>query len=115
MSDLIPPRRPDETRGWDIAKGIALTAALHVGGFLVILAISAIADSAGVQDSGFVMLMPLLFIGAVQVLYMLPAWMIARRKGRHGIALGLVIGAALTFLANSACFGTLFLGGLSLH
>lgn len=114
MSDLSPPRRPDETRGGQIAVGVALTAGLHVGVGLLLGIVTAGA-SLVVRDFEVVGLFWVLFIGVAQLLYMVPAWIVARRKGHLGIALGLLIGAALTFLANSACFGALFFGGFPIH
>ncbi|GBG10693.1 hypothetical protein PAT3040_05445 [Paenibacillus agaridevorans] len=43
------------------------------------------------------------FIGVVQLLYLLPAIIICRKRG--GIVQGLLIGAGVTFLLNAACFG----------
>jgi hypothetical protein len=40
----------------------------------------------------------LLFIGLSQLIYFVPAIVIASQKGRTGIAKGLIIGASLTFL-----------------
>jgi hypothetical protein len=48
--------------------------------------------------------------GVTQILYMLPAILIARRKGRFGIAKGLIILAALAFLLNASCFVALWSG-----
>ena len=48
-------------------------------------------------------------IGIVQVVYMIPAIIIAAVKNRGNIVLGLVIGLALTFLLNGVvCAGMLF-------
>jgi hypothetical protein len=48
--------------------------------------------------------------GITQVLYILPAILIARRRGRLGIAKGLIILAALAFLLNASCFVALWSG-----
>ena len=47
----------------------------------------------------------LMLIGVSQLLYIIPAIIIAKRRGRPGIARGLMIGASVTFLLNTACFG----------
>ncbi len=54
----------------------------------------------------------LVFIGIVQLLYVLPAVFILRRKDRTGMMQGVLIGAGLTFLLNAACFGLLMSGTL---
>jgi len=48
--------------------------------------------------------------GVTQIFYMLPAIFIARRRGRLGIAKGLIILAALAFLLNASCFVALWSG-----
>src|SRR5262249_34016370 len=48
--------------------------------------------------------------GITQIVYMLPAILIARRRGRFGIAKGLTILAALAFLLNASCFVALWSG-----
>ena len=44
-------------------------------------------------------------IGLTQLLYVIPAIIIASRKGRKGIVKGLIIMAGITFLLNAACWG----------
>ena len=48
--------------------------------------------------------------GVTQVLYMVPAILIARVSGRPRLANGLIIGAGLTFLLNAACWGLIQFG-----
>lgn len=50
------------------------------------------------------LMMALVFIGVSQLLYLIPAILIAKRKQRPGIVKGLIIGASVTFLLNAACF-----------
>lgn len=61
-------------------------------------------------------MMPLFFaalaIGITQLIYMVPAILYARRKGRPGIARGIIIVAALTALLNATCFGIFMSGGI---
>lgn len=56
--------------------------------------------------SGFV---ALLAIGLVQLAYVIPGVVIARKSTRPGIATGLIIGAALTFILNAGCYAVLFI------
>jgi hypothetical protein len=48
-----------------------------------------------------------LLIGVTQLVYMVPAILAALRRQRSALARGLIIGAALTFLLNAACWGAL--------
>jgi hypothetical protein len=47
----------------------------------------------------------LLLIGISQLVYMVPAIVIARRRGRADLVQGLAIGLAVTFLLNAGCWG----------
>jgi hypothetical protein len=62
------------------------------------------------KDIGVVFYMSPLAIGLTQLVYMIPAILIARAKGRPGLVKGLLIGAALTFLLNGLCFGVILFG-----
>ena len=48
------------------------------------------------------------FIGVSQLIYMIPAIVIAFAKGKKQLAKGLIIGAAVVFLLNAACTGMVF-------
>jgi Na+/proline symporter len=50
-------------------------------------------------------------VGLTQLLIVVPACLIANRKGRAGLMRGLIIGAAIVFLLNAACDGVMF-GGM---
>lgn len=52
---------------------------------------------------------PLRYVGLSQLFYMIPAVLIARRKGEAATLKGLIIGASITFLLNCACTGLAFL------
>jgi len=52
------------------------------------------------------------FISVVQIIYLIPAILIFRKKS--GIVQGLLIGAGITFLLNAACFGLVVSGNFSL-
>ena len=49
------------------------------------------------------------FIGITQLVYIVPAVLMARRRGRAGIATGLIWGAALIFLLNAAYWFLVYL------
>jgi hypothetical protein len=83
-----PPPRHD----W--ALGLGLLLLLHL------IQIPLAAASLGVS---------LIVLGLSQLVYVIPAVFIARRKGRPGIAKGLIIGAAITFLLNGTCTALFFL------
>ncbi|MCB9760500.1 MAG: hypothetical protein H6739_11730 [Alphaproteobacteria bacterium] len=51
------------------------------------------------------LLFPALFIGLIQVAWVLP-WVLHARKTRPGFAQGLIVGAVVTFLLNAGCWGT---------
>jgi hypothetical protein len=53
----------------------------------------------------------LLLVGATQLLYVLPLFLVARRRGLTRLAQGLAIGAGVTILLNAACWGTVLLSG----
>ena len=57
----------------------------------------------------------LIALGLTQLAYVIPAVIIARRKGRPGIAKGLIIGAALTFLLNGTCTIYFFSNPMNFH
>jgi hypothetical protein len=46
-----------------------------------------------------------LFLGATQLVYIIPAVVIARSKGQPRLGIGIIIGAALVFLLNATCWG----------
>src|SRR5262249_16853659 len=56
----------------------------------------------------------LIFMGVSQLLYIIPAIVIYRRKGRPGVVKGLIIAAAITFLLNATC-SALVLSNLNIH
>ncbi|RUT35515.1 hypothetical protein EJP77_00350 [Paenibacillus zeisoli] len=76
-----------QQHGKEVLKGVLLLALLHV----------------------IWVVFPLAFfgIGVAQLLYLIPAIVIALVKKRTGIAQGLILGGVITFLLNAACFGLL--------
>lgn len=49
--------------------------------------------------------------GVTQLIYMVPAILVARRRGNVGRAKGLIIAASLAFLLNGSCFVLFWIGG----
>jgi hypothetical protein len=58
--------------------------------------------------SAFSRLVMLVGIGIVQLLWMLPAWLIYRRRGQTETAKGILITAGVVFLLNASCWGLVF-------
>ncbi|GAA0137153.1 hypothetical protein YSY43_39940 [Paenibacillus sp. YSY-4.3] len=79
-----PPKR-DHTI--EVFKGIGILALLHL--LLIFVPMS------------------YFFIGIAQIVYLIPAAVVAFAKKRVGIGQGLLIGGAVTFLLNAACFGVI--------
>lgn len=86
-----PPEEQRDSVGWVLA-GIGLGLGLHLIQFLLFLVVPG----------------TLFFIGLSQLIYMVPAILIANSKRHKGMAKGLIILAALTFLLNAACYGFFF-------
>ncbi|HZS04649.1 MAG TPA: hypothetical protein VFD58_07425 [Blastocatellia bacterium] len=80
-------------RAGDLWLGLGLTALLH----LIQIPLVPIT-----------MFISLIFLGLSQLIYIIPAIIICRSKGRPGMVKGLIIGAAITFLLNAACTGFFF-------
>jgi hypothetical protein len=90
--DYTPPPPPSDFRR-DLWRGLGWTLALHS------LQLPFALYSKGVT---------LLFIGFSQVLYLSPAFIAAMLLRRYGIAVGLLIGGALTLLLSFAvCAGVI--------
>lgn len=71
-----------------IWKGLGLLALLHL-----------------IQIPLYPLILPLVLIGVSQLVYVVPAVLILRRKGRFDTVKGLWIGAGITLLLNATCFG----------
>jgi Na+/proline symporter len=96
--DFIPPPPPAPDHEWVL--GIGLLLLLHL------IQIPLAVMSVGVS---------LVAIGLSQLLYVIPAIIIYRRKNRPGMVKGLIIGAAITFLLNGACTALFFLNPPNFH
>lgn len=95
----------EQSKG-SIRTGLVLTLVLHVLGQVVMcLIVLAIATS---DDGPYLAILPVVYIGLSQLVYMIPAVLIFRRRGDTETAKGLIVGASLTFLLNATCNGLLF-------
>lgn len=99
----------ENRQGSQLAFGILLAFLLHLlqiplagGGGLLAGLVN--------RDWAFPVFMSVFIIGFTQLVYLVPAILIARSKGRRALMKGLIIGGALTFMLNGLCFG-LLLGG----
>ena len=82
----------------DYQNGMALTVGLHMIFGIVILGLMFIGNT----------LSPLpwlILIGVTQLIYIIPAMVIAHFAGKTYLVKGLLIGASVTFLVNAACTG----------
>ena len=98
MSELNLDRQSEEKPVGNAWAGIGLTILLHL--IQIPLAILFMAFS----ENGLYFF-PILFIGISQLIYMIPAIVVANGKGKSHIVQGLIIGASITFLLNAACVG----------
>jgi hypothetical protein len=104
-----PPTPPPPGQGRMVLFGMLLTLLLHLlqvplaGGLGLLVSLWS-------KDIGVVFYMSPLAIGLTQLVYMIPAILIARTRGKPGLVKGLLIGAALTLLLNGLCFGVVLLG-----
>ena len=90
-----------------IWAGLGLTLLFH---FVVLVSLLFILGTIVSGERGLELgILPVKYIGLSQLVYMIPAIWIARRKGETETAKGLIIGASITFLLNAACNGLVFL------
>ena len=97
----------EQSRG-SIWAGLGLTVALHF--VIQVPTVFILGFITRGERALYLTFLPLMYVGLSQLVYMIPAILIARRKGESTTAKGLIIGASLTFLLNCACSGFLFLG-----
>ncbi len=107
MSDPTPvpaPPRPDS-----IFYGVRIALLLHLAalGFcLIVYMLSRVS-----QGFGSILLFPLIFAGVSQLVYLIPAAVMQKRRGRPQAMKGIILVAAITLLLNVTC-GVLVLGNL---
>ncbi len=106
---MAEPRDPVDGR--EVALGFAVGLLLHLAP-VVVLVLASLPCAVGGDALGLLCggLFGLAFgwwalIGIAQLVYIGPAVIWARKRGRGGLAKGLIIAAALTFVLNSACWG----------
>lgn len=91
--------------------GVGIALGLHLVGQLVLFVLaSVILSVVGIADDQAYFkppIYPLLVIGMSQLAYLLPMWLVARKHDRAHLAHGVLLVAAITFLLNAACFGTI--------
>lgn len=95
----------EQSKG-NLWAGLGLTIVFHVLAqvptFFLLLAIAT-------SDRGLSLaVLPVMYIGLSQLIYMIPAILLLRRRGDAETVKGLIIGASLTFLLNATCNGLLF-------
>jgi len=95
----------EQSKG-SIWAGLGLTLLFH---FVVLVSLLFILGTVVSGERGLELgILPVMYIGLSQLVYMIPAIWIARRKGETETAKGLIIGASITFLLNAACNGLVF-------
>jgi hypothetical protein len=98
----------EQSRG-SIAAGLGLTLVFHMG---ALVAIFFILPMIATGEPGLELTINLLmYMGLLQLVYMIPAILISRRRGEIETAKGLIIGASVTFLLSATCNGLFFLNG----
>ena len=108
------PEDDGRSRTGGTGVGVLLGFLLQVLQYPLAFFIGYLSSQFGSSDfgrGGYFGFVPLAFIGVSQLLYIIPAVLIAQARGRPGIARGLMIAAGVVFLLNSACFGMIFLKG----
>lgn len=104
MDEHDPPAQTAKSYG--VGLGVLIAIGLHiVGGALVSLVFRLVAGN------DFAMIATVCF-GLTQLLYMVPAMVIAHKKGQPGILRGIAIITAVSFLLNAGCWGLLALNGI---
>ena len=106
--------RSEQPKSFDsILHGVGLAVLLH----LVCLPVLAFVVSLlpGSEGMGTQIGAGIVLIGIVQLVYMVPAWIVLWTKGRRRAAKGLAIVAALAVLVNGGCIAMVSMNGLGFH
>lgn len=100
-----------EQFGWQVLLGVVAGFVLLVVQFPIWLVIGTVAcgiASGQAQDiCGMGLIGALLFPGAVQLLYIVPAVIVAFITGWRGVGVGIIIAASIIALLNASCWGLL--------
>jgi hypothetical protein len=83
--------------GAEVARGLGLTVVLHAIAIVLLVILGNILDA-------ILALLLFAFLGVSQLIYMVPAILIAAIRRRSGLARGLIIGASVTFGLSTACW-----------
>ena len=83
-----------------ILGGCAITVALNILIFMLLFLIALLSTQFGIFQAMWV-------IGLTQLVWVVPAMIVLWVRRDFRLMKGILIGAALTFLLNSACFGLL--------
>jgi hypothetical protein len=98
----------EQSKG-SVWSGLGVTLVLHmlvqVAAFFILVTI--VSGERGLELA----ILPLGYIGVSQLVYMIPAILIFRRRGDAETAKGLIVGGSITFLLNATCNGLYFLTG----
>ena len=110
MATAESPQTPQPPgQGRMVLLGVMLTLLLHLlqiplaGGLGLLVSVWS-------KDIGMMFYVSFMAIGLTQLVYMIPAILIARTRKKPGLVKGLLIGAALTLLLNGLCFGVVMFG-----
>ena len=104
MSNPVPiPIRPDS-----IKAGVRTALLLHLAALGFCLMISMMTR---VIPTFGALLLPLIFVGLSQLVYLIPAAVMQKRRGRPQAMKGIILVAAITLLLNATCTA-LVLGNL---
>ena len=95
------PYAPPKSQG-NVWAGLGLTVVAHFVFQPFIAVLGMIPKMEFLYFSVFV-------IGLSQLVYMIPAIILAFSKGKPQLGKGFLIGAGITFLLNAACFGLIFM------
>jgi hypothetical protein len=97
-----PPQNLQQSGG-SAGWGIGLTLLLHI------LQIPIAALVSLVSSDPYAFFLPLIFFSITQLVYIIPALLIAMYVGKPHIVKGLLIGAGISMLLNAACAGLFML------
>ncbi|HTG16846.1 MAG TPA: hypothetical protein VK747_16485 [Blastocatellia bacterium] len=96
----------EQSKG-SVWSGLGLTLVFHI---VALVAIFFILSMIVTGERGLELIFfSLVYFGLSQLVYMIPAILISRRRGETETAKGLIIGASITFLLSATCSGLFFL------
>ena len=109
MNDQPQSDAPVSASSHEVLKGFAIGIGLIIVGTCLLAGISLFL-AGHFRIFGLISIWLFFGFGISQLIYMLPAILIARRRGRTGLAKGLIIAASLAFLLNASCFALFWSG-----